>query len=304
MKTVLVTGATGFIGSALTTRLVALGYRVVALTRNAEMAKRPGYTHGDLRDRNQVCKIVAEVKPHFVFHLAADNTRVAGSPQDLRQSIDMNVTATHNLVEACSENSRLERFVFLGTCEEYGAGVSPFKELQREMPISPYSFSKVVGTHLLQLFYKLHKFPCVMLRPTLAYGPGQASDMFLPALIRSLMENRLFEASPGYQTRDYIFVEDLVDACLAAIQADALGNIINIGSGCSIPLRDIALIAARMVGANAEDLLRFGVLPYRPNEIMDYSADIALARELLGWSPRISLEEGIRKTIESYRNGN
>jgi nucleoside-diphosphate-sugar epimerase len=302
LKTVLVTGATGFIGSALNKKLIASGYHVAALTHNADFAHLPGHFLGDLRDRDRVGETVAALQPELVFHLAADKNRSLSQTDVLRQSVDTNFIGTLNLVEACLASRQLERFIFLGTCEEYGGGPSPFKESQREMPISPYSLSKLAVTNLLQAFYRMNAFPGVVLRPTLAYGPGQGSDMFLPALIRSLLSNQPFAMSNGDQTRDFIFIDDLIDACLAAVDAQVIGRVINIGSGYAPALRDVALLAAGCIGKDSAELLRFGALPDRTNEIMNYSADISLACDLLAWKPRTALEEGMKKTVDSYRN--
>ena len=257
---------------------------------------------GDLRDQMFVAETVSRYKPDIVLHLAADKTRSINHHEAFRTVIETNVIGTLNLIEACLTDPKLKRFIYLGTCEEYGFGRTPFNEQQPEMPISSYSYSKVAVTHLLRTLYRTRGFPIVILRPTLAYGPGQASDMFLPALIEALLRNQSFAMSRGDQTRDYIFVEELVRACMAAMEADVLGKVINIGSGDTVSLRDVALLAARVIGNGSENLLRFGALPYRSNEIMNYSVDITLARELLGWAPRFSLEEGMRRTVESYRN--
>ncbi len=302
MKTVLITGATGFIGSALRSRLVAMGYRVISLTRNSSLAEQPNHFVVDIRDRSCLAAVMSEIQPNLVFHLAADKNRLSNHLDIFYQSIETNLMGTLNLVESCHINPKFERLIAIGTCQEYGIGSVPFIEHQREMPISTYTYSKVAVTCLLQTLYRTVGFPSIILRPTLAYGPGQPSDMLLPSLIESLLAHQVFEMTSGEQTRDYIFIEDLVDACVAAIDGDALGRIINIGSGYAPSLRDVALLVARCIGEGTENLLHFGAVQYRQNEMMNYSADISLARDCLGWVPRTSIETGMKKTIESYRN--
>jgi len=300
-KKVLITGASGFIGSVLTTRLEGLWYNVIPFSHNEQFFNYKNYVVGDLLDKKQINGLIGDVKPNVVFHLAADKFRCSTGIDFLRNSLDVNFIGTLNLVEACLHAGSVEHFIFLGTCEEYGDSTIPYFENQRENPISVYGFSKMVATHVLQNMFRINKFPITILRPSIAYGPGQGTDMFLAGLIKSLINNEYFDMSDGGQMRDFIYVDDIVDACLLTLgNNSAIGRVVNIGSGKSMPLREIAILTAKIVGDSSVDLIRFGSLPYRNGEIMNYSVDISLARSMLGWSPRTSLEKGLKTTVESF----
>jgi nucleoside-diphosphate-sugar epimerase len=158
-------------------------------------------------------------------------------------------------------------------------------------------------THLLQTLYRTHHFPAVVLRPSLAYGPGQSVDMFLPALIQALLSGNRFGMSGGEQTRDYIYRDDLIEAILlASTKPEAIGKVINISSGVPILLKEIARLTALKIGEDAENRLDIGKIDYRANEIMEYVAGYQLAEKILGWYPRTALHDGLTVTVEYFRN--
>lgn len=303
MKVALITGISGFIGKHLAATLRDRGVKVVGVKRNPEQLEQidGAIICGDITDRAFVSDIVQEYQPDAVFHLAANKSRIGGI-EDFRQCLEDNLIGTLNLAEACVDKPFVQRFVAMGTCEEYGQSTVPFIEEMRESPISAYSLSKTASTHLLQTLHRTHQLPVVVLRPSLAYGPGQAADMFLPALIQALLKNKPFSMSGGQQTRDYVYIDDLIEAViLAATLPGALGKVINVGSGVPVLLKDLALIVAQKVGVNAEELVELGTKCYRPNEIMEYVASYRAAERILGWSPKTSLEKGLNVTVEHYR---
>ena len=166
--------------------------------------------------------------------------------------------------------------------------------------MNPYAFSRQCVTHLCELFHATQGLPVAILRATMAYGPGQGIDMFVPALIGALLAGNAFPMTAGEQTRDYVFVSDVVQALLlAATTPQAIGRIINIGGGQPVVIADLARMIERMVGANGKVLI--GALPYRPGEAMDYSVDTSLSHELLRWRPQVSLEEGLQATVDWFR---
>lgn len=299
---VLISGVTGFIGGHLARQLNASGARVYGLSR----AVAPVFADGhcfvcDIQDRERLNGIIREIRPSYVFHLAANKSRSA-LISDFRQCIDQNLIGTLNLLEACQLASCDPRFISVGTCEEYGGAEAPYSETQRESPVSAYSCSKVAATQLLQTFHRIHGLPVVVLRPTLAYGPGQGDGMFLPALIRSLLTGQRFAMSPGEQTRDYIYIDDVVAALLrAAVCPDATGQVINVSSGEPTRIVDVTRSVVELIGNEAEDLLDIGKIAYRPGEAMNYWADRTRAKQLLGWEPEVTLQEGLAKTVEYYR---
>ena len=236
--------------------------------------------------------------PTTIFHLAANKERSV-SFSAFSQGIENNLIASLNIFEAASKLEELNTIVVLSTAEEYGNNNCPFVEAMREFPVSAYSFSKVCVTKLCEVVHFLYRIPVVTLRVSLAYGPGQSTDMFLPALIKSLMGNKTFPMTEGEQTRDFIYVNDLVDAIIKIAQSEKLiGHIVNIGSSSSVKLKDVALRVERMLGKSG--MVQLGALDYRLGEIMDYVMDTSKINNLLGWFPKVSLEEGLMATINSF----
>jgi len=297
-KRVLVTGGTGFVGRHL---LRALGSAEVAL-----VTRTPGSAGlvqkefvGNLWEPEFIRSAVDEWAPHTIFHLAAARERSL-SREAFDRTLQANLTGTLNLLYAALGKPSLERVVVLGTGEEYGHNASPFSEAMREAPISAYSFSKQCATHLSQMMFDSFALPVVVLRPSVAYGPHQHSDMFLPALIQTLLRNEEFRMTLGEQTRDYLYVSDLVEALLRAGGCPAAeGEIINIGSGQAIRIATLVERVEAQLGRH--DLVRRGAIPYRTGEAMEYLLDISKARELLQWAPEVPLDEGLGRTIAWYR---
>jgi nucleoside-diphosphate-sugar epimerase len=296
----LVTGAAGFIGRHLLAGLSASGATIATLDRNDSPRAGAAESYlGDLRDAAFVQNALRKSAPDVVFHLAAFKQR-STRIDDFVEALETNVLGSLHLFAAAATLPALKKIVVLGTAEEYGRNTAPFLETIREHPVSAYSYSKQSLTHLCEVLHHLHGLPAVVLRPTVAYGPGQSTDMFLPALIRSLLADTPFPMTAGEQTRDFVYVSDVVDAMLlAATAAGSAGQILNIGGGQPITIAALAHKVAALTGKPG--LLQPGKLAYRQGEVMSYSVDIAKARALLGWSPRVGFDEGLAVTIDYFR---
>jgi nucleoside-diphosphate-sugar epimerase len=309
-KPVLVTGATGFIGSHLVRRLVREGAEVHCLVRPGSNAERIADVAvkcrtwtGDLRDRDSLARAVADARPEIVFHLAGVTAgRKPGNEfEQIERALEGNLKGTLNLLEAVGRAGvTLDRFVATGGLEEYGAGASPYDEAQREAPVSPYSASQTATTHLLQMLQRRLHLSIVTLRPALVYGPAQSVDFLIPALIVRCLEGGDFEMTEGQQRRDLLYVEDLAEAYLrVAVAPRVAGEVINVGTGVAVLVREIAATVVRLAGRNTR--LRTGVIPERATEIADLVCSNDKAARLLGWRPTTSLEEGLVRTIAWYR---
>ena len=255
----------------------------------------------DILDEITIRQIIHAVQPEFVVHLAASKDRGVDTAA-YREGYKTNLIGSLNLINACQDISALTRFVFLGSTDEYGQLHTPFKESDKEAPITAYGASKLAVTEVLRALSRSNKFPSVTLRPTIAYGPGQDDSMFLPALIRALVEGRNFDMSLGEQTRDFVYVDDLVQAIIQALLAPSLcGDVINISSATPIRIDALAKMTANILGKGAEELLKFGAKDYRTSDVMQYWAANTLAKSLLGWSPTVSLEEGVQRTVDYFK---
>ena len=297
---VLVTGASGFIGKHLCQAMLAKGMHVVALSRGQKNAPYATESYKlDLCDRAQVFSFIQALQPDYVIHLAAEKIRTI-CPSDYRFAMEKNFLTSLNLIEASQKITSLKRFIYLGSCEEYGEQILPFNETQREKPTTAYGISKLAVTQFLQCFARSCNFPVIILRAALVYGPNQGTEMFLPAMMKALFSGDFFAMSKGEQTRDYLYVDDLIEAIqIALFSDDALnGELFNIGSGVALQIKELAQTVARLIARDSKQLLGFGLKDYRPGEVMAYWVDNTRASALLNWKPCVSLEDGLLKTIQ------
>lgn len=306
-RRVLVTGASGFIGSHLTRRLVRLGAQVHAVTSNVSSVYptrlvdlRSSLTlhETSLIDRGALEVLASEVQPEYVLHLGA-YTHVGKSWQRVDECIQVNVQGTVNLLMALAPHG-YARFVNTGTSEIYGDVDVPFHEEGPVHPISPYSVSKHAAEQYCRLFADSRKWPIVMVRPFNAYGPAQTPDRVIPEIITRGLQRQPLRMTKGLQTREFNYVEDLVDGFLLLATTPGIdGELFNLGSGDEVSMRDLTTRILAQLGNPIE--AEFGALPERPTEIMRMYSDASKARARLGWEPRTSLDEGLAKTIAWYR---
>ena len=301
---ILVTGANGFVGRHLVDRFKMDGIKCTQLLRGklSSSLECDSTIFVDLLDKKRVEDIFFEIQPNYVIHLAALKGR-SGEEHLLRREFENNLTISTNVIDGCLRLKNLQKFIYLGSCEEYGTTLPPFREDQQEAPISMYGMSKLAVKRKLSDLYYSKKFPSLVLRPSVVYGPNQGCEMFLPALINALLEGRDFRMTEGIQLRDFIYIDDLIDAIMKSIIANnhLLGSVVNIASGSSIEIRSIAKLASELIGGDVFDILKFGFVPYRDKEIMNFSVDIARAKTFLNWHPNTELKQGLFQTIDWYR---
>ena len=303
----LVTGATGFIGSHLVRRLVRDGVEVHALTstvstlfpvRLADLRGAFELHEGNLCDRGAMEAVVGAARPTHVFHLGA-YTHVGKSWQRVDECVQTNVQGTVGLLEAL-EGSGYTRFVNMGTSEIYGGVPVPFREDGPVNPISPYAASKYAAERFCRVFCEGRGWPVVMLRPFNAFGPAQTIDRVIPEIIIRGLRSEPLRMTQGRQTREFNYVEDLVDGLVRAAAVPGLeGQLLNLGCGEDVSIRDLAELVLDLLGNPVRP--EFGAIPERPTEIWEMRCDSSRARDLLGWKPSHTLAEGLVATIEWYR---
>ena len=302
---VLITGAEGFVGRHLTAALLSSGASVTQLVRpgSATAIQNKSSIEIDLTDRKRVAAAFSSRNPDFVVHLAATKAR-GNIGCDFIDNYDANASMAINVIHACFDLSSFKKLIFIGTCDEYGPIPCPFVESHREAPSNAYGLGKLAATQMLGTLSRSDGFPSIILRPSVIYGPRQGPEMFLSALIQSLVAGNDFAMTAGEQYRDFVYVDDVVDAIIRALNADEAinGEVFNIGAGQSRRVNDVAVLVAKQIGQNAIEHIKFGAIPYRPNEVMDYSVDITQARSVLGWQPKTSLEVGLQETVKYFQS--
>jgi UDP-glucose 4-epimerase len=304
----LVTGGAGFIGSNVVDALLARGDEVTVIDNlstgkreNLEDALSKGavLAEADFRDGDAVRQIVADAKPEVIFHLGAQ-IDVRRSVADPAYDATINVVGTINMLAAAQE-AGVRRFINSSTGGAiYGEGrVIPAPETHPEEPEAGYGQSKLAAEGYCGLFRRLHGLSTVSLRYGNVYGPRQ--DPMGEAGVVAIFCGKLRDGGrpkvfgDGMQTRDYVYVGDVVAANLAAADSDAGGSF-NIGLGVQSTVMDIVEALGRLGG---RDNFQAEHAPDRPGEIMHIALDATRARGELGWEPKVQLEEGLERTLAS-----
>lgn len=308
---VLVTGGAGFIGSHLVDKLVQLGAKVKVLD-DFSTGKRENIAHlldgklelieGSLTDAETVKRAVEGVE--VVFHQGALPS-VARSVEDPLTTHQVNATGTLLLLLA-SRDAGVRRVVFASSSSVYGdTPTLPKREDMTPNPKSPYALSKLVGEHLCRLFWELYGLETVSLRYFNIFGPRQDPTSQYAAVIPRFVTALLKGERPviygdGEQTRDFTFVENCVQAnLLAATKPNVAGEVFNVGAGIQTSVNDLFRLIRSLTGANDIEPV---YAPPRPGDVRHSLAEITKAERLLGYKPVVSLEEGLKLTIDWFRN--
>jgi UDP-glucose 4-epimerase len=298
---VLITGGAGFLGAALAHRLVREGHRVQVLDDlsagdPARLPKGIHFTRGDVSDVPRLWTLLRDVD--CVYHLAA-RVFVAESVLYPREYNDVNVGGTVSIMEAMRD-AGVMRVVFTSSGAVYGnQGHQPVHEDLEPDPDSPYAVSKLAAEHYVRTIGRLWGIETVILRVFNAYGPGQFAPVYRAPVIPALMKQALSGGSlvifgDGTQTRDFVYVDDVVDALVAAATADSVDRaIINVGSGQGTNINQLA----QRIGLATERSVRLLHSQAKDGGVPRLVADLTLAQEKLGFRPRFSLEEGLRRLL-------
>ncbi len=308
-RSVLVTGATGFIGSHLAQALGALGVRPSLFVLDYERQNLPAVSaiyHGNLANLYDCLRIVGRSNPEIIFHLAAQPL-VDTALDSVIDTMESNIRGAYNLLEACrNAGKRIQAIVWISTDKVYGLQPDALKETSPLLGFDhPYDASKLCGDLLAQTYARAFGLPIVIVRSGNIYGGGDLHwDRLIPGAIRSSILGKPFLIrSNGLLKRDYIYVSDIVNAYLLTLDGLLagklqMGSAINFGASYSHSVLDVV---DKILAALGRTDLRPIIQDHARNEIPEQHVDFEQARNLLGWMPQVELESGIRKSIEWYR---
>lgn len=308
MTEVLVTGGAGFIGSHLQDRLLEQGHAVTVVDnlrtgKRDHINKRATFYRVDIRDRDRLGKVMKDVRPQIVFHLAAQN-HVPSSLNDPREDQEINMVGMINLMEAVRDVG-VEKVIYSNTggalYGEIAPEQLPVEEDQSTYPTSFYGLSKLAAEHYLRLYGQIYGISWLSLRYSNVYGPRQSSSHeggVISIFIKKLLEGDVPTINgDGSHTRDYVFVEDVVKANVLAM-SHPNSDYFNISTATETSNLEVYQLITSLLDLNAPPI--FG--PKRPQDIQRSSLSNAKARQYLLWSPQTELKEGIEQTINYFIN--
>ena len=293
-KKILVTGASGFIGSCLCQKLLSMGAEVhgVSRTLKPKGSKNLYWWQGDLADITTVRELLTKIKPGYIFHLASC---VSGS-RDLGlvlPTLHSNLISTVNVLTASTE-AGCSRIILIGSLEEPDSGSAEV------IPSSPYAAGKWCSSAYARMFYALYQTPVVNVRLFMVYGPGQKDLLkLIPYVTLSLLRNNAPKISSGKRQVDWIYVDDVVEGLLLIMQSPGIeGNTVDLGSGVLVPVRTVVEKISKIVNSKVNPL--FGAISERQME-QNRVAQIKNTQTIIGWKPTTSLEKGLENTVNWYK---
>jgi NAD dependent epimerase/dehydratase len=308
-KQVLVTGAGGFIGSHLVERLVGLDAQVRALVRYnsrndwglleslpAGIKEKVEVVMGDLTDPFGISKAIKDCT--IIFHLAA-LIAIPYSYVAPAHYLQVNCGGTLNLLEAARQQG-VECFVHTSTSEAYGtAQYTPIDEAHPLKGQSPYSASKIGADKLAESYHLSFGLPVATVRPFNTYGPRQSARAIIPTIITQAMTGDTIHLGSLAPRRDLTYVSDTVEGFIKAASApQALGEVINLGTGQSISIGELAQMIINIIGGNKKIVTEQERLRPETSEVWNLESDNRRAQKILGWTPEVSLETGLQRTVD------
>jgi nucleoside-diphosphate-sugar epimerase len=304
---ILITGVAGFIGSHLAERLIQDGYEVSGIDlfldnyprrwKEENLSGILQHPRFRLIEGDVVHLSLPALLRHvnYVFHLAAQPGVRASWGDEFDRYTHNNILATQRLLEACKETG-IQKFIFASSSSVYGDTTDlPMREDGVIRPVSPYGMTKVAGEHLCYLYGKVFGVPVVSLRYFTVYGPRQRPDMGFHIFMRAILRGeKLPLYDDGEQTRDFTFISDIVDGTIAAALYPGSGDIFNLGGGCRTTLNEVLTTIAAISGKK----ISFTRLPHQAGDVRHTAAELARARDKLGFRPQVGLVEGLTQEWE------
>lgn len=294
----LITGATGFLGKNILKQLDKDHIPYLGTSKNGSGKIIPI----NLTNLKQIKNIFCKHDISTVVHAGAF-VNLSRDYETAADCIENNLIATINLLEACKGQKNI-KFILISSEEVYGANDLPYCESQTPLPPSPYAVSKVATENYLRYFAFQNSMNAIVLRMSTMYGPHMPENKFFSKVIDLALTNKPIPLNSGINKRDYLFVEDAVEAILKAVRKNTkeLFSIINIGKQTSDSLSKFVKTVVKISKSNS--VIQYGTIPDRITESKDWFVDISKAQTELEWEPKTTLEDGIIQTIKFYRKKN
>lgn len=303
-KRVAITGGAGFIGANLIRKLLSLNHEINLLVRPStdlwrlkDVLAQIKIHEIDIFDKQNLTKTFTKINPQAIIHLATYTQY--RNQQDFEQMVETNIKGTLNIL-AASKDINYDVFINTGSSSEYGIKGKPMKEADILEPVSFYAATKSSATLLCQVFSREYKKPIVTLRPFSVYGPFEEKTRFIPTIIKSVIENKTIKLTPGNERRDFIYVDDVTEIYVKAIQKgkSLVGQILNMGTGIEYTNDEIVKTLFKVANKKVE--IEKGAFPARLWDTPHWVADISKIKKLLNWEPKYKIDEGLRKTYQWY----
>ncbi|OGZ47408.1 MAG: hypothetical protein A3J54_02370 [Candidatus Ryanbacteria bacterium RIFCSPHIGHO2_02_FULL_45_13b] len=304
---VLITGATGFVGANLAHRLVKKGNKVHCVVRpksdmwRIRSIKEKIVTHNaDLSDARAIERVVKNVHPQVIYHMAAHGLFL--KQEEAHQMISSTILGTVHLFEALHKCNNVGKIISMGSFAEYDPTMIHISEQSRLQPANAYGVSKASQSFFAQYYARFYKMPIVIMRHALLYGAYEEARRLVPAAMLAHMRKEPLNLSSPRPRKDFLFMEDALDALELVVKKNiAPGEIINIGTGMEHTVRDVITMVQRVSGVRVP--LRWDALERRQwDSPRRHVFETTQTRILLHWRPRHTLEKGIQKTWDWFRN--
>jgi nucleoside-diphosphate-sugar epimerase len=297
LKNILIIGGTGFIGYHLAKKFLQKNFKVTSVSKNPpkklRFLKKVKYIICDINNE----KILKKIDDNFDYVV---NLGGYVDHKNKRETYRSHYLGLKKITKIFIKK-KIKKFIQIGSSMEYGRVQSPQKEHFKCYPESIYGISKLLSTEYLINLYKKKKFPVVILRLYQVYGPNQDKNRLIPIIIDSCKKNKSFPCSSGVQFRDFLFVDDLINAILRCLEKKVEGKIINIGSGKKIEVKKIINQIVKFYKAGKP---LFGKVKLRKEEMLKVYPSLLNVRKFLGWKAKVSFDSGILKTINFYNKNN
>jgi len=303
-----VTGCAGFIGSHLVDRLLNEGYEVIGIdcfTDYYPRETKEKNVENALKNRNftlieeDILSLEEFPEVDYVFHEAAQAGVRKSWGKDFEIYTRNNVLATQKLLEFYKDK-RINKFVFASSSSVYGDAELPMKEDSLLKPVSPYGVTKLAGEKLCYLYYKNYGVPIVSLRYFTVYGPRQRPDMAIHKFVKAILnDEEIIIFGDGEQTRDFTYVDDIIEATILAAKSDIEGEVFNIGGGSRISVNELIRTIEEVIGKNT----RIKYIENQRGDVRDTLADITKANKVLGYFPKVDLRKGLSEYVRWVIDG-